>query len=399
MSNLQPCTLRKCLISDINIQELLEQTKCLLNASISLHKSGRLQSETGVMITPATLLCRKMSPGSNWLTPRTVGWFWLAVAHQIALRGIRTNVDPRWRWCHRPLELHRFIVTVTVLVRFIFNLIDLIFVLRRNLNNKSVILPGSAPQNLKPSSLHSLCIISAAWSYFQMLMEGLPPPTVATPTSQTLRDAERLVSKATGLWQLSVSHWLTDNFSTLFSPFFSPLYSHTVSSVSLLHRFILSFHPSFLPSPCFHLTHLFFIFNVSPSIFSSLESLSLPRYYHPLSLTLPSLLFLYFYFNFFSPLVLFLPPSLHLSISLPLGWSRSKNKSLSDADWLEALRTPVVGDRERERKRATEKQKKGGKRRKEVIKMEGCRGFADVEGRMEEMVIVRILNMLSYRTA
>lgn len=118
-----------------------------------------------------------------------------------------------------------------------------------------------------------------------------------------------------------------------------------------------------------------------------------------LSLSLPSLLFLYFYFNFFSPLILFLPPSLHLSISLPLGWSRSKNKSLSDADWLEALRTPVVGDRERERKRATEKQKKGGKRRKEVIKMEGCRGFADVEGRMEEMVIVRILNMLSYRTA
>lgn len=69
-----------------------------------------------------------------------------------------------------------------------------------------------------------------------------------------------------------------------------------------------------------------------------------------LSLSLPSLLFLYFYFNFFSPLILFLPPSLHLSISLPLGWSRSKNKSLSDADWLEALRTPVVGDRERERK-------------------------------------------------
>lgn len=50
-------------------------------------------------------------------------------------------------------------------------------------------------------------------------------------------------------------------------------------------------------------------------------------------------------------------------------------------------------------KRATEKQKKGGKRRKEVIKMEGCRGFADVEGRMEEMVAVRILNMLSYLTA
>lgn len=59
----------------------------------------------------------------------------------------------------------------------------------------------------------------------------------------------------------------------------------------------------------------------------------------------------------------------------------------------------MVGDRERERKRATEKQKKGGKRRKEVIKMEGCRGLVDAEGRMEEMVIVRILNMLSYRTA
>lgn len=134
ISNLQPYTLRKCLISDINIQELLEQTKCLLNASISLHKSGRLQSETGVMITPATLLCRKMSPGSNWLTPGTVGWFWLAFAHQIAQKVIRTNVDPRWRWCHHPLELHRFIVTVTVLVRFIFNL--RFFVTRRNFDNK-----------------------------------------------------------------------------------------------------------------------------------------------------------------------------------------------------------------------------------------------------------------------
>lgn len=229
-------------------------------------------------------------------------------------------------------------------------------------------------------------------------MEGLPPPTVATPTSQTLRDAERLVAKATGLWQLSVSHWLTDNFSTLFSPFFSPLYSHTVSSVSLLHRFILSFHPSFLPSPSFYLTHLFFIFNVSPSIFSSLESLSLPRYYHP-SLLLLHCSFFIFTLISFSPLVLFLPPSLHLSISLPLGWSCSKNKSLSDADWLEALRTPVVGDRERERKESDWETEDGGKRRIEVMKVESCRGFADVEGRMEERVVVRILNMLSYLTA
>lgn len=59
----------------------------------------------------------------------------------------------------------------------------------------------------------------------------------------------------------------------------------------------------------------------------------------------------------------------------------------------------MVGDRERERKESDRETEEGGKRRKEVIKMEGCRGFADVEGRMEEMVAVRILNMLSYRTA
>lgn len=133
---------------------------------------------------------------------------------------------------------------------------------------------------------------------------------------------------------------------------------------------LFSLHFILTPSP----PSLFFTVSFCPSI-SPISSLSLTSHrpssphLNPsrslviiiLSLSLPSLLFLYFYFNFFSPLILFLPPSLHLSISLPLGWSRSKNKSLSDADWLEALRTPVVGDRERERKRATEKQRKEGK--------------------------------------
>lgn len=57
------------------------------------------------------------------------------------------------------------------------------------------------------------------------------------------------------------------------------------------------------------------------------------------------------------------------------------------------------GGRQRARKKESDREtEKGGKRRKEVIKMEGCRGLVDAEGRMEEMVAVRILNMLSYLT-
>jgi len=47
-----------------------------------------------------------------------------------------------------------------------------------------------------------------AWSYFLMLMDWLPPPTVAAPTGKTLRCAERLVARATGFWQLLSSHLL-----------------------------------------------------------------------------------------------------------------------------------------------------------------------------------------------
>lgn len=42
-----------------------------------------------------------------------------------------------------------------------------------------------------------------------MLIEGLPPPTVAAPTSQKQRCAEQLVAKATVLWQLLSSGRLT----------------------------------------------------------------------------------------------------------------------------------------------------------------------------------------------
>lgn len=119
-----------------------------------------------------------------------------------------------------------------------------------------------------------------------------------------------------------------------------PLFSHRRPSISPISSLSLTSHRPSSP-------HL----NPSRSLVIIILSLSLSLHCSFFIFTLIS----------FSPLVLFLPPSLHLSISLPLGWSRSKNKSLSDADWLEALRTPVVGDRERERKRATEKQRKEGK--------------------------------------
>lgn len=65
--------------------------------------------------------------------------------------------------------------------------------------------------------------------------------------------------------------------SSLSSLFFNVSFCSSIPLFS--HR-----HPS--------ISHLLFFFNVSPSIFSSLESLSLPRHYHPLSLSLHCSFFL-----------------------------------------------------------------------------------------------------------
>lgn len=139
-----------------------------------------------------------------------------------------------------------------------------------------------------------------------MLMEGLPPPTVATPTSQTLRDAERLVAKATGLWQLSLFHWLTDNFSTLFSPFFSHLFRHSSS----MFRFV----PPSLFSPIAILpSHIFYFSLTSHHQFSLHLNPSHSLVIIILSLSLSTALS-FFYFNFFFSTCTFsssLPPSLH----------------------------------------------------------------------------------------
>lgn len=110
------------------------------------------------------------------------------------------------------------------------------------------------------------CIVSAALSYFQMLIEGLPSPTVATPTSQTWRHAERLVAKATALWQLSSPDWLkvsTRNFFTLFSLFFS-FHKKSVRFVCLylFTSFLFSPSPllsfSFPHSLCHYIPHFSF---------------------------------------------------------------------------------------------------------------------------------------------
>ena len=195
-------------------------------------------------------------------------------------------------------------------------------------------------------------------------MDGLPPPTVATPTGQTQREREMLSNTLPRRLQLSsfLSGWgWTNNFlSSSLSPSFhlplSPLFSPClplpfplVFSFSLLNLSLLLPHlssQSHVSLSFLQFSFLYFLFSLVPPVSEflyHLPALSLPSLHPsiPPSLSLHHL----FHTTWTKPIIqplqlLLLFPSLHhfaffilslsLSLSLPLSlplWSPSRSLS------------------------------------------------------------------------